>query len=248
MTRRDITVAENLANEGLEFSNALRDENRWYFDNLSNSYFSIAAAISLTWTKHAKHEEEFITYAASYIDGQIAFDPNIATNFSLRFGADQLDNALLNYIRYYREVRGIMPDFTTCDVHDLTRLQQRLLSRLDTLRTNGIISGIGPWLFTGPFKIILSDQDRLWNQDGINAIVLPTGIEVDRGINRLINEGYTFVTDFDRNWLEQETNSLLENYATYSMVHTFIANIGQLTRTPAIHINSALYLYGREDI
>lgn len=248
MTTEDIIIAENLANKGFEFSNTLRDDNRWYFDNLSNSYFSIAAAISLTWTKHAKHQKEFITYAASYIDEQIAFDPNIATSFSLRFGAEELNIALLNYRRYYREVRALMPNFRTCDVHDLARLQQRLLNKLDTLKTKGTISGIGPWLFTGPFKIILGDQDRLWDQDGINAIVLPTGIEVDKGINRLINESYSFVSDFDRNWLKQETNSLLENYATYSMVHTFIANIGQITRTPAIHINSALYLYGREEI
>lgn len=248
MTARDRTVATSLSTEGIRFSNDLRDENRGYFRTLTNSYFAIAAAISLTWTKHALHENEFITYAAGYIDGVTPFDGSIVTRFCYRFGSDQLESALLNYRRYYRDVSGLMPDFYMCDVHDITRLQQRLLSRLNALRDNGTVSGIGPWLFTGPFKIILSDQDRLWNQNGINAIVLPTGMEVDRGINRLIDEGYTFVRDFDSNWLEQETNSLLENYATYSMVHTFIANIGQITDTPAIHINSALYLYGRGDM
>lgn len=248
MTARDRIMAQNLSTEGLNFSTTLHDENRWYFENLTNSYFSIAAAISLTWTKHAKYEEEFITYAASYIDDQITFDPTIAIRFSHRFGSDQLENVLLNYRRYYRDVRTLMPDFLTCDVHLIARLQQRLLGRLDTLRNNRTVTGIGPWLFTGPFKIILEDQDRLWTEDGINAIILPTGMEVDRGINRLRNEGYSFVSDFDPNWLIQDTNSLLENYATYSMVHTFIANIGQVTETPAIHINSALFLYGRQEI
>lgn len=248
MTERDQAIAQTLSSEGLEFSNYLRDENREYFETLNYSYFSIAAAISLTWTKHALHEDGFIRYAAGYIDGQLPVDPTIASRYSSRFGAEQLERVLLNYRKYYRRVRHLMPDFYICDVHQLTRLQQRLLSMLDTLRNDGGISHIGPWLFTGPFKIILSDQDRLWDQNGINAIILPTGMEVDRGINRLIDEGFTFVSDFDPNWLEQETNSLLENYATYSMVHTFIAGIGQITNTPAIHINSALYLYGREDI
>ena len=248
MTSRDRTMAQNLAREGLNFSIALRDENRGYFENLTNSYFSIAAAISLTWTRHAKYEDEFITYASGYIDEEIPFDPTISVRFSYRFGSDQLDNVLLNYRRYYREIRNLMLDFSTCDVHDITRLQQRLLSRLDTLRSNRTVTGIGPWLFTGPFKIILDDQDRLWAENGINAIILPTGIEVDRGINRLRNEAYGFVADFDPNWLEQETNSLLENYGTYTMVHTFIANIGQITGTPAIHINSALFLYGKQEI
>lgn len=228
MTSRDKTIATTLSTEGLRFSNDLRDENRDYFRTLPNSYFAIAAAISLTWTKHALHEDEFITYAAGYIDGVTPLDNSIANRFCYRFGSDQLENVLLNYRRYYRNVSGLMPNFYTCDVHDITRLQQRLLSRLNALREDATVSGIGPWLFTGPFKIILSDQDRLWNQDGINAIILPTGIEVNRGLNRLISEGYTFVRDLDPNWLDQDTNSLLDNYATYTIVHTYTLTSGKL--------------------
>jgi hypothetical protein len=248
MTPRDIAIAQLLSTEGTNFSNSLRDDNRGYFENLPNTYFSIAAAISLTWTKHALYEEDFISYAASYFDELIERDISIAMRFNYHFGSEQLDNALLNYRKYYKNVRDLMPNFYTCDIHDLTRLQQRLLSRLDNLRIKRTVNGIGPWLFTGPFKIILIDQNRFWNQDGINTIILPTGIEVERGINRLISENYSFVSDFDPHWLEQNTNSLLDNYATYSMVHTFIENIGKITSTPALHINSALYLYGRTDI
>jgi len=175
----------------------------------------------------------------------------MSNKFRYRFGADELENALTNYRKYYRHVKDIMPNFNRCDVHDINRLQQRLLSKLNNLRNERVIDGIGPWLFTGPFKIILSDQDRMWNQDGINAIVLPTGIEVDKGIKRLIKENFSFVSDFDVNWLKADkrnSNSLLDDYATYNMVHTHISNIGKITSTPAIHINSALYLYGRGDI
>jgi hypothetical protein len=159
-----------------------------------------------------------------------------------------LDKTLISYRNYYENVRDAMVDFSTCDIHALKRLQHKLLSRLDSLRISRKVTGIGPWLFTGPFKIILGDQERLWNQDGINAIVLPTGLEVDRGINRLIKERYSFMKDFDSHWLLEDSNSLLDSYATYSMAHTFIANIGHITNTPAIHINSALYLYGKDEI
>jgi len=65
-------------------------------------------------------------------------------------------------------------------------------------------------------------------------------MEVNRGIKKLITEDYSFVRDFDVNWLKQFSNSLLDCYGIYNIGHTFISNIGQLTDTPAIHINSAL--------
>ena len=248
MTKRDISIAEYLGCEGHAFSIALYNDNHEYFTTLTNSYFSIASAIALCWTGHAKFEDDFVEYAAGFIDGVLPKDADIAINYSKRFGADELDNVLANFRAYYRRVRNLMPDFNSCSIQAINKLQQRLLSQLNNFRNSGEVSGIGPWLFLGPFKIILGDQQRLWNVDGINAIVLPTGIEVDRGINRLISEGYTFMDDFDPHWLEENTGSLLDNYATCSMVHTHIIKVAELAKTSALHINSALYQYGRQDI
>lgn len=248
MTKRDIDIAGYLAREGESFSIALSDDNRDYFDNLPNSYFAIASAIALCWTKHAKFERPFVEYAAAFIDGTISRDPNIAIDYCERFGVDELDNALSNIRVYFKLVRELMPDFSNCSVQDINRLQQRLLNKLNDFRKTGKVTGIGPWLFLGPFKIILGDQQRLWNIDGINAIVLPTGYEVDKGINRLISEGYSFIRDFDPHWLEETTGSLLDNYATCIMVHTHIRIIAELAKTSTLHINSALYQYGRNDI
>lgn len=248
MTKKDIEIADYLAREGYSFSIDLRNGNRDYFERLPDSYFAIASAIALCWTGHAKYESNFIEYAAAFIDGTIAKDHTIASNYSKRFGVDELDNALVNFRAYYRRVRHLMPDFNVCSVQEINRLQQRLLNQLNDLRNSGQVSGIGPWLFLGPFKIILGDQQRLWEIDGINAIVLPTGMEVDRGINRLVHDGYTFMRDFDLHWLEETTGSLLDNYATCSMVHTHIIKVAELAKTSALHVNSALYQYGRQDI
>ncbi|MBX2894696.1 MAG: hypothetical protein KF763_04595 [Cyclobacteriaceae bacterium] len=247
MDQRDTLKATMLASEGLVFSNSLREENRAYFDNLTSSYFSIAAAISLTWTKHAKLETDYVEYAARFIDGKIAHDPEIARKFCLRFGPEELDEALINYAKFYRTVKNKMPDFHTCSMNEIARLQVNLLSELNNLKNAGEVVKIGPWLFTGPFKIILGDQDRLWTNDGINAIVLPTGIEVDRALVKLQKEGYGFMNGFDRNWLT-ERGPLLDSYGTYQLAHSFIVSIGKLAGCPAIHINSALYLLGRDEI
>lgn len=248
MTNRDVEIADYLAEEGYLFSIELYDDNHAYFQNLTDSYFAIASAIALCWTGHAKFESGFVEYASAFIGGTIAKDHTIAAKFCKRFSREELDNALTNFRAYYKRVRHLMPGFNSCSVQDINRLQQRLLSQLNDLRNTGQIRGIGPWLFLGPFKIILGDQKRIWEIEGINAIVLPTGIEVDRGISRLKNEGYTFMKDFDRHWLEETTGSLLDNYATCSMVHTHIIKIAELANTSALHVNSALYQYGRQDI
>jgi hypothetical protein len=248
MTKRDIEIAEYLAKEGYSFSLGLHNDNLKYFNNLKDSYFAIASAIALCWTGHAKYDKNFIEYASAFIDGTGNKDQTIATNYCKQFGVDELDNAMTNFREYYKIIRSLMPNFNNCSVQEINRLQKRLLSQLNDLRNTGQVSGIGPWLFLGPFKIILIDQKRLWNINGINAIILPTGMEVDRGIKRLIKEGYTFMNDFDSHWLEETTGSLLDNYATCSMVHTHIIKIAELAESSALHINGALYRYGRQDI
>ena len=77
---------------------------------------------------------------------------------------------------------------------------------------------------------------------------MPTGLEVDRGIVRLKNERYSFMKDFDLHWLEENTGSLYDNYATCIMVHSHIVKIAKIVKTSALHVNSALYKYGRKEL
>ena len=247
MTKKDITIAEYLAVEGTAFSIELNERNRHYFDDHSEDYFAVAAAISLCWTGHAKYEDEFIKYAAKFISGKISKDNTIASMYALRFGEEKLDTSLTGFRAYFNRTKNIMPDFRICSVQDMNRVQIRLLNLLNGFRISGEVTGIGTWLFLGPFKIILEDQQRLWNLTGLGSITMPTGYEVNKGIIRLKNEGYTFMRDFDLNWLS-DTNSLLDNYATCLMVHDHILKIANVGKTSALHINSALYKYGKDEI
>lgn len=249
MSKANKEIAEYLAKNGHLFSEELFERNHHFFDTHVENYFAVASAISLCWTGHAKYDnDDFIEYASKFIAGLIPKDESISINYFKRFGAESLDNTLTNFRKYFKRVKHLMPDFNNCSIHDINRLQNRLLNQLNEFRNNGDVTGIGPWLFLGSFKIILEDQKRFWNNKGINTIVLPTGLEVNRGIVRLKNEGFSFMEDFDLHWLEETTGSLLDNYATCNMVHSHIVKIAELGNTAAIHVNSALYKYGRDDI
>lgn len=248
MTKSDIQIADYLGAHGLIFCEELHTRSHHFFQTLPNNYFAIACAISLCWTGHSKFDDDFIIYASAFIDAKVAKDAKIAQKYSLRFGEEGLDTALTNFRIYLNRVKNIIPDFNICSVQDINILQQRLLGKLSQLRDNGEVVGIGPWLFLGAFKIILEDQKRLWNNEGLDAIIMPTGLEVDRGIVRLKNEGYTFMKDFDLHWLEENTGSLSDNYATCIMVHSHIVKIAKIAKTSALHVNSALYKYGRKEL
>lgn len=248
MTKSDIQIADYLGSHGLIFCEELHTRSHHFFQTLPNNYFAIACAISLCWTGHSKYDDDFIIYASAFIDAKVGKDVKIAKEYSLRFGEEGLDTALTNFRIYLNRVKNIIPDFNTCSVQDINILQQRLLGKLSQLRDNGEVVGIGPWLFLGAFKIILEDQKRLWDNEGLDAIIMPTGLEVDRGIVRLKNEGYTFMKDFDLHWLEENTGSLSDNYATCIMVHSHIVKIAKIAKTSALHVNSALYKYGRKEL
>lgn len=248
--KRDIEHARLLAEKGLEFSYSLRDDMDFHFSRLTSeySYFSIALAISLTWTKHAQYTAPFIEYAAGFIDGKLPKNEEIISVSVYRFGYETLETALTSYRMFLNRVKTILPDFSNCALDEITRLQHTLLRRLNTLRENREVFGIGCWLFLGPFKIILGHQERLWESANVNDIVLATGFEVEKGLHKLGHERFTFMNDFDVNWLDQGPNGLLESYGTCMILHERMKIIAEIANTPAIHINSALYLYGKNEI
>ncbi len=247
---RDKIQAKLLAEKGLEFSYVLRNDMDYYFSRLSSecSYFSIVLAISLTWTKHAQYNEQFVGYASKFIDGKIQKDEDIIENSKYRFGYETLETALTSYRMFLGRIRGVLPDFHTCSLDEITRLQHNLLRRLHTMRETREVLGIGCWLFLGPFKIILGHQERLWRTPNIDDLILATGVEVERGLYRLRDNDYSFMRDFDSNWLDQGNKGLLESYGTCIILHDRMKIIAEIANTPAIHINSALYLYGKKEI
>lgn len=236
------------ADSGFAFSIELLEANLEMFNLLesSNSYFSIANAIALTWTKHAKFEKEFIKLAADHFDGYSKFDFEMAEMFKYRFGSESLFNAIDGLSSYINKIRKITPDFKSCSAKDLKKFQDTSFVRLVSMKNKHEAYGVGPWLFLGPFKIILGIERRLWEQPEIDSIILPSGVEVCRGIKKIIKSGYPVCESFEESYLYNEEKSLTEGYTIDTLVHGLLSDIARIGETRCIHINSAFYLYGSE--
>jgi hypothetical protein len=234
--------------DGEQFSAELRDENLAFFTELESShrYYSIALAIALTWTKHAKYEADFIRYAVGFFDSQDSTDASLVERFALRFGAESLERAMNGLRTFENNLSAVVPDFHTCDVKDIKKFQDKSLQRLYRLIQDSQVSGVGPWLFLGPIKVILGVQDRFWGDPNIDSIILPTGVEVNRGIRKLIANNSLLVKDFDPNWIVNEEGGLMEGFSNDQLIHNVLRKIAEIGETRVLHINSAFYLYGKE--
>lgn len=238
------------AADGKIFNEKLHDENQEIFMQFRDTFphYTIALAISLTWTKHAKYNPDFFEYAIPFLESNKEIDPNMVGHFAQRFGETSLRKALLGLRRFREEIEKIVPDFGACDAKAIKKFQNKSLSILDSLKTKRIVSGVGPWLFLGPFKIILGTEKRVWEDPNMDSVILPTGIEVNKGIAKLIKQESVLVKDFDPKWIVNEEQSLLEGFSNDQLVHNALKGIADKANSRVLHINSALYLYGSKNL
>jgi len=115
------------------------------------------------------------------------------------------------------------------------------------IKNTGKARGIGAWLFLGPFKIILAQETRLWNNQEIDSIILPSGFEVCRGIRKIVRAGYPVCKGFDEYCIKNEEKTLSDEYASDLLIQDLLTKVAVIGNTRTIHINSAFYLYGSEN-
>jgi hypothetical protein len=236
------------AEQGETFSEELYVTNIPVYEDLKSSrtYLSIAIGIALTWTKHAVWDETFISKASGFIDGANSFDQKDAEMYKHRFGAQQLFEALNGLKCFHGEIKKIIPEFETCSAKDIKKFQDQSFRRLSAMKDAGRAYGVGPWLFLGPFKIILGLEKRLWDNSEIDAVVLPSGIEVNRAVKKIVKAGYPIASSFDANYLVNEERTLGEGYTIDTLIQDLLSKIAAISQTRTMHINSAFYLYGAE--
>jgi hypothetical protein len=234
------------AKNGLSFSEDLFNTNNEHLvENIeSASYHSIVLAISLMWTKHAKESKEFVKYAALYFENKFELTSAFLKNHAARFGIDGLEKSMIGLREFKAETKKITPDFRSCSPSELNLYQTKALNRLENYKKKGFANGVGPWLFLGPFKIILGLEKRMWNDATIDVIVMPSGVEVIKGIEKAIKGGYSAFKDFKSEYLNKEERTLLDGVAVDKIIQTYFSKVADTTKTRAIHINSAFYLYG----
>lgn len=241
---------KNLAIEGKNFSENLHTWNvntvqDWL--NRGYPYLTILMAINLKWSGHAKNDDQFLDVAIPWFESPDPIDPQVIIDYKQYLGGEALQRAMYGLRTLKNNIVNIAPDFRTCGTKEILQFQERALRKAIRLIDTNQMGGVGAWLFLGIFKILFSIEPRLWDAPNIDSVCLPSGREVIRGIYRLRSEA-PGSSKFDLNWLSDSEPGLKCGYTTEALIHDECKNIARQNDTIAIHINSALYLYGRKEI
>jgi hypothetical protein len=208
-------------------------------NNLSpKDYFSFALAASLTWTHHAKDEDDFLEYAVKYFRSDKPVSQNMVEKYYHLRDANNLAVTMTS-LRTLKGLVSKIPDFETCTSQDIRLFQIKLLRKIMQASYDERIPGVGPWMSHGPTKVILVIEDRLWKDPHTEEITLPTGEHVIRGARILMKAGH--IDKGIKEFLDER------NLSTDLAVHDQFKKIAKQYKTMALHINTAAHMLGIGD-
>ncbi len=211
-----------------------------------SDYLAVAVAHAFTWTGHAVRQDAFFESAIGYlVSGNLA-SLKKARTFSGRFGAESLSSGLQGWKAILVNFAG--RDILSCDAQGLCEVQNWCLDTASQLLDRKQITGVGPWLFCAPFKIIAAHRRDLWGSQDLDDLWMPLGLEVVRGVRKLVNQGYTYTHGFDEGMFSEEEGGFLEGMGTVALVQDICKKIAEAGATRVLHANSGLYLYGKGEL
>jgi len=201
-------------------------------------YLDIVLANSLIWSGHAKDKKGFAKYACSYFASQNGTDPAQLAKYHMRFGEDGLSEAM----HALREIRRAMsakqaPDFRTCSPRDIRNFAMAVLRAQDRMSRAGHITGVGPWLTKGWVKQVLCRERRLWKDPDVDVVILPTGLEVQRGVD-ILHRRTGLMYGYNPAFFSEK------DHGYDAIVHGYLEDMAAKAGTSALHMNSGVYLLG----
>jgi len=241
------SLAQTLAERGEEMNLEISSDHGHLLCAFHGSdYFLVAVANAFTWTGHAVKEDAFLKFAVDYLATGDLASLRRAERFSGRFGTEGLSTGL----RGWKAIVGqlVAQDFPSCNAQGLCKIQEQCLDIASRLLNQKHISGVGPWLFCAPFKIVAAHRRDLWQSGDLDDLYMPLGLEVVRGVCKLIEHGCTYTQGLDCNMLSEQEGGLVEGMGTVALVQDMSKRVAQIGRTRVLHVNSGLYLYGRGDL
>jgi len=235
-----------LAVEGLTRNIQISNDNVAILNKYpNNDYLSVVFSIALCWTAHAHNNDGFIDYAVEFFDSDKPISDDECKKHCMRAGYENLAISMYNLRKFKNKL--VVPDFRNCSAKNLVKFQNRSYSILVTNKTNGSITNIGPWLFLGPLKIILSIEQRLWNDPDIDTLILPSGQEVIRGMRTLISNTHLIRSLTPIDLIEIE-GDIYSGHARDCMINNELKNIAISGNSRVLHINTAIHMLGDETI
>lgn len=243
ISKAELALAETLANDGLEFDLELSDN---LCDLISKypatPFLGLATANALTWTGHARDMDEYYSGALDYLTTGSEDSLNSAVQYFGRLGEDRLSDALKGWKLLLTHVDN--DHMLTGNAAIISKTQNKLLRHAKKYKSNSELRGIGPWLFCAPFKILLINRKDLWDQREADDIFMPLGLEVNRGIRKLIRKKYRCTEDISEAMFTDDEGDLFEGMGTISLVQKMSRNLSDAVSSRVLHINSGLYLHG----
>jgi len=217
------------------------------------NYFSVAVANSFTWTGHAVSNSDFFKVAIDYISSGNLNSLDETANFSGRFGDEKLANGLRSWRTIISHIQ--VANIQKATAQNLVKLQSNAREVADRLQKQHLISGIGLWLLYAPFKIVAVHLKNLWNDERLNEVRMPLGLEVIRGVKKLIRRKSVWTNGYDENMMTEEEGGLKEGMGTAEMVHDISTKIAydkniacDFDLRRITHVNSGLFLLGKGDL
>lgn len=209
-------------------------------------YFLAAISHAFTWTGHAVPEDDFLQHAIEYLTTGEAEPLRRTTTFAGRFGPDRLTEGLTGWktIVDNSEVQ----DASSCDARRLCAIQEQYLNVASELAGCKELAGVGPWLFCAPFKIVAAHRRELWETADLDDLLMPLGLEVVRGIRKVVKQQYRFCQGFEMSMLSDEEGGLMDGMGAAALVRGLSRKIAECGDTRVLHVNSGLYLYGRGEL
>ncbi|OGU73052.1 MAG: hypothetical protein A2V93_07270 [Ignavibacteria bacterium RBG_16_34_14] len=243
----DDPIISTMVEKGKEMDEYISENIHWLQDKYSSStLFHNAIIFPLTWTGHAVDSPPYHSAAIQYLKRGKKEHLEKAISKYGRYGEEKLHQILISW-------KTILEHFDDYDFEKLKEdkfvlIQDELWKLTYKLIQENKIRGIGNWILFAPFKIILAYRYRLWKNKETDKIKMPLGLEVIRGIRKLIKRKSKYVEGYDTYMFMEEEGGLVEGKAIIELVHSISKKIAGDYDTRVIHVNSGLYQLGKGEI
>jgi len=245
-TRHEIELAEKLAKHGKEMNLGISaSQENLFVDPHSADWFTMAIAECLIWTGHAVRVDHYFEVIARYLTLGNTKALEEMDVFAGRFGPDKLISAVRGWKSILTNL--YVPDVSRTDAHGLCEFQRTCMETALRLFYEKELRGVGAWLFCAPFKIVVAWRKEFWERQELDDLLMPLGLEVNRGLQKLIRQRATYGQNLTKEHLSEEEGTLPDGLATVYMVQDMSRKIASIANTRVLHVNSGLYLYGADE-
>lgn len=247
-------LGQEIISRGKQMNCDIADQQTKLIRKFKNAnYFSVAVANAFTWTGHAVSNGDFFEVAIDYLSSGNLNSLDETANFSGRFGDEKLTNGLRSWRTIISHIQ--VANIQKATAQNLVKLQNNAREVADRLQKQHLISGIGLWLLYAPFKIVAVHLKNLWNDEKLNEVRMPLGLEVIRGVKKLIRKKSVWTDGYDENMITEEEGGLKEGMGTAEMIHDISTKIAydksiicDFNLRRIIHVNSGLFLLGKGEL